>query len=119
MAATVQQWVDDIYKRMSKFKMSQEKKENLIKELVTCENWEQVQDIKYRYKIGTFKKEDDKWFNERAKNKITCPCGCRVIIPEKVDRIICRWCNKWVYKDEKTEFKYKLLEEKKRAERGD
>lgn len=119
MAATVQQWVDDIYKRMGKFKMSQEKKENLIKELVTCENWEQVQDIKYRYKIGTFKKEDDKWFNERAKNKITCHCGCRVIIPEKVDRIICRWCNKWVYKDEKTEFKYKLLEEKKRAERGD
>lgn len=119
MATSVEKWVDDIYGRLNKFKMSNEKKESLKKELATCENWEQVQDIKYRYKIGTFNREDDKWFNERSKNKTTCPCGCRVIIPDKCDRILCRWCHKWVYKDEKTEFRYKVLEGKKKAERSD
>ena len=119
MATTVEKWVDDIYKRMSKFKMSQEKKENLMKELALCEDWEQVQDIKYRYKIGTFKKEDDKWFNERAKNKVICPCGCRISMPADIDRMICRWCRNYVYRDEKAKFKYKLLEEKRKAEKGE
>lgn len=119
MATTVEQWVDDTYKKIDKLKLSPEKKESLIKELVTCETWDQVQDIKYRYKFGTFKMADDRWFNERAKNKKTCPCGCRVIIPETVDRIICRWCHNWVYRDEKVKFRYKLLEKKKKAERGD
>ena len=119
MATSVEKWVNDIYGRINKYKMSNEKKECLKKELATCEDWEQVQDIKYRYKIGTFNREDDKWFNERSKSKTTCSCGCRVIIPDKCDRILCRWCHKWVYKDEKTEFRYKVLEGKRKAERGD
>ena len=116
---TVEKWVDNTYNRLDKLKLSEEKKENLKKELALCETWDQVYDIKHRYKLSVFKKSDDKWFEENSKRKTTCDCGCRVIIPPKVDRIICRWCKKWVYKDEMTEFRYKVLEEKKRAERGD
>ena len=36
-------------------------------------------------------------------------CGHSVFVVN-VDRIICSWCGKYVYKDDKTEFSYKIKE---------
>ena len=30
------------------------------------------------------------------------------------DRVLCTWCGNWIYYDEKTEFKYKMLEQMKK-----
>lgn len=36
-------------------------------------------------------------------------CGHTIVIVN-VDRIVCNWCGHWVYKDNKTEFIYKMKE---------
>lgn len=38
-----------------------------------------------------------------------CKCGRRQFI-SKADRTICSWCGNWIYKDEKTKFKYEMRE---------
>ena len=54
----------------------------------------------------------DKAFNIRTANKIKCKCGHTQLLG-KHDRAICDWCKHWIYKDKRTEFKYKLKEVKK------
>ena len=41
--------------------------------------------------------------------QVTCKCDTKTVIMA-ADRTICRGCNHWIYKDKKTEFKYKTLE---------
>ena len=41
-----------------------------------------------------------------------CKCGHTVIL-YNVDRVLCSWCGHWVYKDDKTEFMYKMKERMK------
>lgn len=49
-------------------------------------------------------------FDERQKSKKRCKrCGHTQLLGRK-DRIICDWCKHWIYKDDRTEFKYKLKE---------
>lgn len=51
--------------------------------------------------------------NEYDKSKFICSCGHRVIIPKWVDKTICKWCNRYVFRDKKLEFEYRLKEKMK------
>lgn len=44
------------------------------------------------------------------KIKYKCSCGHVVVIPVYVDKILCDWCNNYVFRDKKDEFKYRLKE---------
>lgn len=46
--------------------------------------------------------------DEYDKVKYRCKCGHRVIIPNWVDKQICGWCGRYVFKNKKDEFNYKL-----------
>lgn len=52
----------------------------------------------------------DKLAKEKDKFKVYCKCGHSINIRPYVDRVICNYCKNWVYKDKKTEFKYKFKE---------
>ena len=45
--------------------------------------------------------------NEMAQLKVKCECS-HTMVMLNVDRMICTHCKKWVYKDDKTRFKYQL-----------
>ena len=45
---------------------------------------------------------------EYDKVKIKCKCGHRVVVPMWVDKKICSWCGKYVYRNKKEEFKDKV-----------
>ena len=62
-------------------------------------------------------KEYKRMTEEYDKVKYTCKCGHRVIIPKWVDKNLCDWCNRYVYKDKKQEFKERLEEEIRRNAR--
>lgn len=55
-------------------------------------------------------KEFNRMSNEYQKVKYYCECGHPVIIPVYVDKQICGWCGNYVFRDEKTKFKYKMKE---------
>lgn len=44
-----------------------------------------------------------------------CKCGHTVFIPARLDFVYCDWCFRRVWKDEATEFKYKLMEKIEKA----
>ena len=54
-----------------------------------------------------------KIMNERTNHRYYCKCGHTVIIRPNVDKILCHWCNNWVFKDKQEEFKYRLKEKMK------
>lgn len=41
--------------------------------------------------------------------KVVCKCSCVTYFNSKRDKLICRWCGNKIYRDEKTEFKEKLM----------
>lgn len=49
--------------------------------------------------------------------KIKCSCGKLTYIPPNLDKRICQKCGKYVFKDKKTEFDYRLMEAKNRNEK--
>ena len=53
-------------------------------------------------------KDIEKYASEMQKFKIKCKCSHTVIIPYNVDLKICSYCGHYVFKDKKTEFKYKM-----------
>lgn len=55
-------------------------------------------------------KNDTKLLESISNCTIKCKCGCSNVFTIKTDRIICRWCGNYVYRDSKTEFKYKIKE---------
>ena len=55
-----------------------------------------------------------KYANIMTENKIKCNCGHSVVLPPKVDKIICHWCNNYVFKNKKIEFEYRMQEMLKR-----
>ena len=63
-------------------------------------------------------KEDTKRFKRMTETydevKYICKCVHRVIIPNGVNKQICDWCNNYVFKNKKEEFKYRLKEEMRR-----
>lgn len=58
-------------------------------------------------------KEYNRMTEEYNKVKYRCKCGTRVIIPACIDKQICRNCGKYVFKDKKKEFEYRVKEQMK------
>lgn len=56
------------------------------------------------------KKEDTIYFKKRSVFKITCSYCGHTTYDMIEDREICSWCNHWIYKNKKVEFRYKLKE---------
>lgn len=55
-------------------------------------------------------KEFQKMTDEYEKVKYICKCGHRVVIPKWVDKQLCDWCGRYVFKDKRSEFKYRIKE---------
>ena len=55
-------------------------------------------------------KELSNMTNEYDKVKYTCKCGHKVVIPKWVDKQICRWCGKYVFKSKKDEAIFRIKE---------
>ena len=53
--------------------------------------------------------EDTKIMHSLTRNTVKCKCGHSVTMAN-AERTICSWCGKWVYKNSKVEFKYRLKE---------
>lgn len=47
---------------------------------------------------------------EYDKVKYQCRCGHKVIIPARVDKQLCSWCGRYVFKNNQEEFKYRIKE---------
>ena len=52
-------------------------------------------------------------------NTFTCSCGHRQFIPLHTDKIICKWCGKWVFRDKETEFKFRMKEKMNKEKNND
>ena len=55
-------------------------------------------------------KEITQLFEEKQKFRVVCKCGHTNYIANKSGRCLCSHCNEWVFKDKKTEFEYRLVE---------
>lgn len=66
--------------------------------------------------------EDSVLANEKRKMKIECPY-CRHLINfyafEHVDKKLCRYCRKYVFKDKEAEFKYKMKQKMKEVKENE
>lgn len=51
---------------------------------------------------------------ERTENTYKCKCGHSVPIQPYENKVLCHWCNKWVFKNEKDEFKFRLEEQRRK-----
>ena len=51
--------------------------------------------------------------NERTENTYKCKCGHSISIKPCEKKVLCHWCNKWVFKNKEDEFKYRLKEKMK------
>lgn len=49
---------------------------------------------------------------ERTENTYKCKCGHSVVIRPDETKILCHWCNRYVFKNQKDEFKYRLEEKR-------
>ncbi len=56
------------------------------------------------------RKEEQRLWEEKDKNKTTCKCGHVNIIMNKNGYHLCSWCKNYVFKDKQTEFEYRLKE---------
>lgn len=54
--------------------------------------------------------EYERMEHEYDKVKYSCTCGHRVVIPKWIDKGMCSWCGKYVFKNKKDEFKYRINE---------
>lgn len=59
-------------------------------------------------------KQDSKLLESITKHGVKCKCSHTVLL-HKVDRTICSYCGRWVYKTPQIEFKYKMKENVKRS----
>lgn len=60
-------------------------------------------------------KDIEKLCEEKTASRIKCKCGHSVTIPNRKNKIICSWCKNYVFRDDKEEFKYRLLNSYKGA----
>lgn len=58
-------------------------------------------------------KAETKRWNEIRKHSKYCKCGHTVIIMN-TDKVLCSWCGNYVFKDDKTEFMYRMKENLKK-----
>ena len=55
-------------------------------------------------------KEYRRMTEEYDKVLYRCKCGHRVVIPYWVEKQVCDWCGRYVFKTKEDEFKYRLKE---------
>ena len=60
--------------------------------------------------MSRYKENPQKYAEIMTNNRIKCKCGHSVDIPAKMGKVICNWCNNYVFKDKKTEFEYRMKE---------
>lgn len=53
--------------------------------------------------------------HERVENTYKCKCGKSVVIRPCEEKKLCYWCNKWVFKNKKDEFKFRLEEQRRKV----
>lgn len=53
--------------------------------------------------------DNKKLLQEIERLKCQCKCGHTVYIENGKRRVLCGWCNRWIYKNKKEEFKDKLM----------
>lgn len=58
-------------------------------------------------------KDDSKMFDEYTNNTVKCTCGHSVVIRPTVEKVICTWCQKYVFRNKEDEFKYRIKEKLK------
>lgn len=58
-------------------------------------------------------KEFSRMIDEYDKVKYKCKCGHRVVIPYNVDKQVCSWCKRYVFKNKKDEALYRIKEKMK------
>ena len=46
--------------------------------------------------------------NEYDKIKYSCKCGHKEVIPAFVDKVVCSWCGRYVFKCQKDEFEFRM-----------
>lgn len=67
-------------------------------------------------------REDTKKFKRQSeeleKVKYKCKCGHRVVIKDKENKVICSWCNKYVFKTKKDEDLYRIKEKMYERKKG-
>lgn len=66
-------------------------------------------------------KEEDKLAEGKRKRTIFCPnCGNRIHFYafERQDRQFCDWCGRYVFKDKKSEYDYRMKELLNKQRRG-
>lgn len=66
--------------------------------------------MKKYYEIPTYE-EDTRWIKAVLDHQVICPCCKHRILMISRDRELCYICKHWVYKNKKSEFKYKIKEE--------
>lgn len=68
--------------------------------------------------MGYTFKEDDRLFEEYSKHKVKCKhCGHSTTMPVFLDKKICSWCGKYVFRTSEIEFKFRLDEQIKKRKR--
>lgn len=55
-------------------------------------------------------KEYQRVSDEYDKIKYKCSCGHKTMIPKWVDKQVCDWCGRYVFKTKQDEFKFRLQE---------
>lgn len=68
-----------------------------------------------KYKKFLTKQEYDRMTTEYSKVKYLCKCGRKVVIPSWVDKQLCDWCGRYVFKSKKDEFEYRMKEKMLRS----
>ena len=64
-------------------------------------------------------KDIEKLASQKTENRKLCKhCGHSVLVPKRKDRIICSWCKNYVFKDDKTEFEYRMKENMLKQRKG-
>ena len=59
-------------------------------------------------------REFERMADEYDKVKYTCKCGHRVVIPYNVDKQLCKWCHRYVFKNKQDEFRYRFEEQRRK-----
>lgn len=53
----------------------------------------------------------EKYASVITANSTKCKCGHTVTIPPQLDKVLCSWCGKYVFKSAEVEFKYRMFEQ--------
>jgi len=73
-------------------------------------SWKKKSKRRYRY-------YEDKLMNAFNKLRYQCKkCGHKSTIPTNSDKGVCYWCGRYIFRNEKDEFKYRFNSIKKRKD---